>query len=191
MTIENFAALSFQEQMEFATKLLATINSEHTFTADTAFELDGIEADDFTGGLAIAVSHTNPIRVSRKATWTCADAEDADNDPGFEADYENYLFEDAKKAFKTLSTVIEGYSVTLEIDDVDENDADAEIEIDNISHEDAGIGDYEFWGERGHDSRPYVEVTGTIVRECDCALTIYVEPADESAETTSEEPEEN
>ena len=187
MTIENFAAIPFQEQMKFAEALLKTINSENTFSDNTNFEIDGIEVDEFTGGLIVTVSQTNPISVSRKATWTCDSEEDAEDDPGFEADYENYLFEDAKKAFKTLSTVIDGYNVTLEIDDVDEQDTDAEIEIDNISQEDSGIGDYEFWGERGYDSNPYVEVTGTITRECDCALTFYVE----LAEAAQEEPEEN
>ena len=71
MVIENFAALSTQEQIAFATALLKTINSESTF-ADVKFELVGVEPDDLTGGLQVDVSHTESIDVSRSATWTCA-----------------------------------------------------------------------------------------------------------------------
>lgn len=190
MTIENFAAIPFQEQMKFAEALLKTINSEKIFTDDTMFELKGIEAEDLTGGLTLIVSHPDTIEVSREATWTCGDAEDAYADPGYDADYENGLFEDAKSAFKTLSTVIDGYDISLEIDDVDEVET-GEVEVDSTSHEDAGIGSYEYWGEIGYDSRPYIEVKGTIKKACDMALAIYVEPADEPVETTPEETEEN
>jgi hypothetical protein len=184
--IENFAELSFKEQKDFAEALLKTINSENIFTEATNFELDGIEADEMTGGLSIMVSQTNPIEVRREASWTCDNEDDASDDPGFEATYENYLFEDAKKVFKTTSTVIDGYEVTLEIGDVEELDTDAEVEVTNISHEDDGIGDYEFWGERGHDSRPYVSVEGTITRECECSLSFFIEPAEATVEETEE-----
>jgi hypothetical protein len=190
MTIENFAAIPFQEQMKFAEALLKTINSENTFTSDTNFEIDSVEADELTGGLAIRVSHPDTIDVSREATWTCDDEEDASVNPGSDADYVNGLFEDVKSAFKTLSTVIDGYNISLEIDDVDVVET-VEVEVDSTSYEDGGIGSYEYWGETGYDSSPYVEVEGTIIKACDMALTIYVEPVDEPAEMTSEEAEEN
>lgn len=176
--IENFAALSVEEQKDFAEALLKTINSEKIFSADTDFELAGVVADDTTGALAIIINHTSPIKVSRQATWSCDNEENAEEDPGFEADYENYLFTDAKKAFTTLETVIDGYRVSLEISDVDESDSNAEVKVDKVNHEDAGIGDYEYFGFTGHDSRPYVEVEGTIIRECECQLSFLVEPDD-------------
>lgn len=175
--IENFAALSAQEQREFAAGLLATINSEHIFSEDALFELVDIEADDLTGGLWIEVSHPGEIEVSRKATWTCSSEDEAGNDPGYDAEYEESIIEDTKKAFKTLSTAIDGYNVSLEISDVDMNDA-VEVEVDHVSHEDAGIGDYEYFGFRGHDSHPYVEVSGTIVKACECSLAFFVESAE-------------
>ena len=183
--IENFAALSAQEQREFANSLVKTINSESIFSSEVDFEITRIEADDLTGSLMIEVSHTNAIEVPRKATWTCDDAEDATDDPGFEANYDNSIIEDAKKAFKTLSTVIDGYKISLEISDVDANDA-VDVEVDHISQEDAGIGDYEYWGDVGYDSRPYVEVEGTIVKACDCSLAFFVDPDDEPAVETEE-----
>ena len=180
--IENFAALSAQEQREFAATLLNKINSENIFTADTNFEIASIEADDLTGGLAILISHPDNIEVSREATWSCGDEEEAYSDPGYEAEYENSIFKDAEKAFKTLSTVIDGYNISLEIDDVDEVET-VDVEVDHLSHEDAGIGHYEYFGYTGYDSRPYIEVEGTIVKACDMTLAIYVEAAD----TVSEE----
>jgi hypothetical protein len=173
--IENFVVLSEKEQREFAEALLKTINSESIFSSDTDFELVRIEADDITGGLMIEVSHTIPVEVSRQATWQASNEEDAADDPGYDADYENSITKDAEKSFKTLSTTIDGYIVSLEISDVDENDT-TEVKVDSISHEDDGIGHYEYWGFEGNDSRPYVEVEGTIVKECDCSLAFFVEP---------------
>lgn len=184
--IENFAALPVKEQIEFATALLKTINSEKIFTDDTTFEITGVEANDLTGGLEIEVSHANPIEVRREATWTCEDDDYADQDPGYEADYENYIFKDAKKSFKTLSANIEGYTVSLEVIDADAGKT-VDIEVDNISHEDDGIGDYEHFGFRGHDSRPYIAVKGVITKECECSLAFSVEPADETAVEATEE----
>ena len=175
--IENFAVLPVKDQLAFAEALVKTINSEKIFSADTQFEITGIETDDFSGGLVIGVAHADSIEVPRKATWQATDEDAAESDPGYDADYEDYLFEDAKKAFKTLSTIIDGYKVSLDIADVDETET-VEVSADHISHEDAGIGDYEYWGHHGHDSRPYVEVEGTIVKACDYTLTFFVEPDD-------------
>ena len=187
--IENFAALSAQEQQEFAKALIKTINSESIFTAETDFEITGVEADDLTGGLVIEVSHSDPIEVEREATWQASDEDEADRDPGYDADYKNSVFEDAKKSFKTLSTVIDGYKVSLDIADLDETET-VEITTDHISHEDSGIGHYEYWGERGYDSHPYVEVEGIIIKACDCALAFTVEP-DDTVEVKPEAEEEN
>ena len=190
MLIKNFAAIPFQEQMKFAEALLKTINSESIFSSEVDFEIIKVEADELDGSLMIEVSHTGTIEVSRKATWQASDEENASVDPGYDADYEESIYTDAEKSFKTLSAMIEGYKVSLDIAEVDEVET-TEIEVATISHEDSGIGHYEYWGEIGYDSHPYVEVKGTIVKACDCALTIYVEPADEPMETTSEEAEEN
>lgn len=184
--IENFAELSFDEQRAFAEALVKTINSEHTFS-DTTFKVTGVETDGLAGDLVISIEPDDLIEVSRSATWTSASEDDMHDDPGFEADYANYLFEDAKKAFKTLNTEIEGYSVTLDVDDVDEEDT-VEVEVEDYSNEDAGIGSYEYWGHREYDSQPYVEVEGTIVKACTCYLSLYVEPAHAAnAEPAAEE----
>lgn len=184
--IENFAELSFEEQKKFAEAFIKTINSEHTFTSEVDFEVTGVEASDLTGGLIIMLEHDDLIDVSRKAAWTCKDEDEIDSDPGYNADYDNYLFEDAKKAFKTLSATIEGYAVSLEIDDVNEEET-VDVKVENYSHENAGIGSYEYFGFVGHDSRPYVEVEGTIIKACTCYLTLYIEPIDEPAVEPEEE----
>lgn len=186
--IENFADIPAKEQISFATALIKTINSEKTFSDDVQFELVGVEPDDLTGGFVVKVSHDKSIAVARKATWTCDTEEDAEDVPAdFEADFDNYLLDDAKKAFKTLSTTIEGYQVSLEVADADEDDSlDPEAEVENIRHEDAGIGDYEYFGFKGHDSRPYVEVDGIITKYYECAIALYVEPTQPEEEPTSE-----
>lgn len=177
--IENFAAIPAMDQIAFATKLVKTLNSEKTFHDDAPFELTGVEPDDLTGGLTVYVDHTNLVAVIRKATWTCDHEDEAEDCPAaVETDFENFLMEDAKKAFKTLETSVEGYKVTLEVVDVDVADKDAEVEVDHISHEDAGIGDYEYFGFRGTDSQPYVEVTGTLTYMCECQLALFVESAE-------------
>ena len=179
MVIENFATLPVEEQINFAKTLLEKINSENIFTNETNFEFQDVEPDDVTGGLWVSASLANPIGVSRKATWEAGDEEGAYEDPGFDAICEDSLVNDTMKAFKTLAAVVDGYSVSLQVDDVEEDrNFDAEVSIDKISHEDAGIGSYEYFGFKGYDSHPYVEVTGTLVRTCDCNISFYIEPVD-------------
>lgn len=194
--IENFDVISVQEQMKFAEALLKTINSERIFSDQTNFELRGVEAEAFTGGLYIEVKQTNPIEVERRATWTAANEDDAESAAyDLDADYDNSLDEDALKAFKTSLAVIDGYNVELQIDDVDEEIKPVEVEVEDISYEDAGIGHNEFWGVSSFDSRPYVAVKGTLVHSCNCYVSFYVEPVDtfESAEgpaeTSADKPE--
>ena len=184
--IENFAELSYEEQRKFAEAIVRTINSENIFTDATDLQISDVEADELSGGLVILIEHTNTIEVSRAATWQCEYEEDVYDDPGYDADYDNNIFGDTKKAFKTLVTVIDGFKVSLEVDDVDETET-VGVMVDSYSNEDDGIGSYEYWGERGYDSRPYVEVKGTIVKACDCAITLYVEPEDQPVEETEED----
>ena len=178
-TIENFAALSTQDQKAFAAALLKIINIDSIFSSDTNFELVSVEADDITGDLIINVSQTDVIEVSREATWTCNSDNEVTDDPGYDADYKNDIYEDIQKAFKTLSTVIDDYKVSLEVADIISDDDTLDVIVDSTNAEDGGIGDYEYFGFRGHDSQPYVEVKGTIIKACDCALAFFVEPNDE------------
>jgi hypothetical protein len=188
--IENFAALSAQEQREFADALIKTINSESTFSSEVNFEITNIEADDISGCLFIEVSHADTITVDRPATWTCLDEDDAHSTPE-DADYTNSLYEDTKKSFKTNEAIIDGYRVILnDVVDVDEEET-IEVEVEKISHEDDGIGSYEYWGEIGYDSQPYVEVKGTITAACTCLLVFEVEVVDNIADNAASEDEEN
>lgn len=184
--IENFAVLSAEEQLEFAEDLVATINSESTFTNETNFKVLSVEADDTTGDLMIEIDHEDFISVLRAATWTCSDEDEVYSDPGYDADYGESIYDEAKQAFKTLSAEIEGYQVELDIADVDEEET-VEVDVDYYSHEDAGIGSYEFWGHTGYDSRPYIEVNGTITKACSLALALFVS----IAENTTEQPTED
>jgi hypothetical protein len=177
MTIENFASLRSETQVAFAEDLLDKINAAKIFSDETNLVFEDVEADEVTGGLWIAASLANPIYISRKATWDAGDEDGAYDDPGRDADYYQLLRDDAKSAFKNLATELDGYKISLKVDDVEEDETiDAEVEVDKISHEDAGIGSYEFWGAEGFDSQPYVEVEGTITKAYDCNLTLFMEP---------------
>ena len=173
-TIENFAEVSVQEQRAFADALIKTINSEHIFTDEVDFEITKVEADEMSGDLAIEVTHADDIEVTRAASWTAADEDDAYSADG-DIEYANSLTVDVEYAFKTKEATIEGYTVQLELDDADENDT-IDTEINDISYEDSGIGDYEYFGYYGHDSHPYVEVDGTLTVACTCYITFYVTP---------------
>jgi hypothetical protein len=109
--IENFATLSAKEQLEFAEALVKTINSESTFTDETNFKVLSVEADDTTGDLMIEIDHEDFISVPRAATWSCSDEDEVHFDPGYDADYIESIYDEAKQAFKTLSAEIEGYQV--------------------------------------------------------------------------------
>jgi hypothetical protein len=174
--IENFNDLTPQELQEFAKALVDKINKESIFSSEVNFTIDEAEANELTGDLYIGLSHEDSIYVPREATWTCSDEDEVHSDPGYEADYVNSIFDDAKAAFNTLTTVLDGYKVTLSIDDIDDTDTE-EVEVDSYSHEDSGIGHYEYGGAPGYDSNPYIEVEGTIIRACSCALSLDVSPA--------------
>ena len=176
--VENFVVMPVEEQIQFAKTLLERINTEKLFSDETVFDFQDVEPDDVTGGLWITASPATPIYVSREATWEAGTEDGASEDPGRDADFVNLLRDDAKKAFKTLATEFDGYNISLKVDDVEEDETiDAEVEVDKISHEDAGIGSYEYFGFTGYDSQPYVEVEGTITKAYDCVLTLFVEPA--------------
>ena len=184
--IENFAALSEIEQRNFAEALLKTINSENIFTSDTNFELEKVEASDFDGGCTIFINQTNPIEVTRQGTWIADNEEDLYDNPEATADFESDIWEDVKKVFKTLSTEIDGYTVTLDISDVEEGDI-ISAEADEVIHEDDGIGSYEYFGFVGNDSDPYVRANGTFTQSCNCVLALLVDPIDDIKIETEED----
>ena len=181
MVIENFATLSVEEQVRFAKELIEKVNSGNIFSDETNFVFEDVEPDELTGGLFISASLANPISVSREATWSALDEDGAHKDPGNEAEYETDIKDDVRNSFQTLSAEIDGYNVSINIEDIDEYESvDAEVDVTNISEEDAGIGSYEFWGFKGYDSQPYVEVEGTITKAYDCSVYFSVEPAEDN-----------
>ena len=172
----NFNVMSEQEQRAFADTLIRTINSQRTFTVDVDFVLFGIEVDELAGSLVIYLSHGDDlVEVARPATWQAGNEEEASVDPGYDADFSNSLFSDARAVFGSLSAEVDGYQVTLEVVDLDEVET-VEVVVDEVREEDSGIGSYEYWGTTGYDSQPYVEVEGTIVKACSMSLALEVLP---------------
>lgn len=180
--IENFATLSAQEQKAFAEALVKTINTEKTFV-DDELVISSVEADEMTGDLRIELDWD--AYIDRQATWTSGDEEDAYSTPE-DPEYESFIHNDIRKALKTLSAEIDGYTLSLDVTDTG-NEEITEVNVDSISHEDSGIGHYEYGGFTGYDSHPYVEVTGTITQSCTVYLGLFVTP---TASVPEEVPEE-
>jgi hypothetical protein len=173
METKFFLDMSEDELHDFAVAIIKTINSEKLFSDDISFEFANAELDEFNGGLWIELASEEPIEITRPATWQAADADSIEE--AEDIDFENSIYKDVERMFKTLNAEFEGYKVELNIADVDNTGIVAMIPGE-IRHEDSGIGSYEYGDFRGYDSHPYVETTGTIVESCYCYLSFFVEP---------------
>ena len=177
MLIENFAELSEKEQLDFAQKIIDKINADFIFTGDTEFTITEVYADELSGDLNIEIDHADYIKVAREASWTCDNKDEVYSVPslGYDSniEYEQSIMKDTEKAFKTLSTTIDDYLVTLTIGDVYIEEIE-DSEVSDYSNEDAGIGSYDYWGTPGYDSRPYVQVEGTLYTSCSMGLTLTI-----------------
>lgn len=172
--VKDFVELSVEEQINFARTLVEELNTNNIFLEVTDLEFQDVYVEDTQ--VVIDLSLKNPIKVSRQATWQAGTEEGAEEDPGDNAAYDTTLRDEVKKAFKALDTEFGGYHLELQLEDIEEDETvEAEIEINHLSHEDSGIGSYEFWGFKGYDSNPYVEVEGTVTKAYNCTLTLVVE----------------
>lgn len=172
--ITNFNTLSENELQQFAETLVHKINKDFIFSADVTFKVSDVDVNEIQGDLVISVySCDGFLEVSREAAWQCNTEEEIYNPE--QPDYYNSIYADARRAFKTLTAIIDGYTVNAEIAEITEEDI-SDVIVETYSHEDGGIGAYEYWGYTGYDSQPYVEVEGTIVQNCTCYLSIWVEP---------------
>lgn len=173
--IENFAALSDKERMDFATNLVNKINSDVAyFAGHTDFKITEVYADEASGDLVIATTNVDPLFVTCKATWQAADEDDT---PEFDdIEYKTTIYDVLTVLFENKVVEIDGYKVTLNVNDILDDDIDS-FEAVKVTHEDSGIGSYSYWGDVGYDSRPYVEVEGLITHEVkDCDIVFWVEP---------------
>jgi hypothetical protein len=180
--IENFAALSEQEQRVFAEALIQKINAEHAFSDHTEFKIIDISVDEYYDGcLRIDATPTELLEVTRKAHWQASDDEDAYSAPyeystdDIDYDTDLNIFDEFAYILKTDSTRVDGYTVYAEIADADMEEI-SEVEVDNIEDDDSGIGSYEYFGFTGYDSNPYVEVDGTITSTYSIIVTFSVDP---------------
>lgn len=190
MVVENFNELSNEELQKFAQEMLAKINSS-SLSGDAYFELVEAYADEMTGDLVIdAQQNDDPIYIERYGHWQA----DEDDDQPYGID--SIEFEDSEKAdvestFSKGPVVIDDYNVEMEIVDFEFTREIVEVDVSSTEAADDGIGSYEYWGEVGYDSRPYTEVTGSIVQECYVSALFIISPAltETLTESTDELPE--
>lgn len=172
--IENFSIMSEADLEQFVNSFVADINSKNIFLSGIGFIATDWWADELSGNLLIDLSTQSPISVERKATWQSANPETVDELED-NVEYAASINDDARKSFKTTVSELNGYRMTLSVNDVDELDT-TDVNVDTYTEEDSGVGSYEFWGAKGYDSHPYCEVEGTVTVSCDCYLTLEVEP---------------
>ena len=191
--IENFAALSAQEQQDFASALVKTINSESTFTSDVDFRILEIEANDLTGALEIFVETIDALNVARAATWMQYDEDEIHSKPDYDTniEYEDSIESDILEALKTTSVELEGYKISVKLEDYDEVEEIAEFEVNDYEHGEDGIGWYEYQGRDYYDSHDVYEIDGTITSTINVGLTFIVEPIDAVSGENELESEEN
>ena len=175
--IENFDLLSEAEQKVFAENLVDTINSKKTFF-DTTLKIEEVYADSITGDLCVVVYSTEAVNVPRKASWSGNDFDDIESTDSVnwsDIEFENYSHEDVANMIKTTSAELDGYNVTVEVDEVDSGSI-VSLDVTEANEDDYGIGSYEYFGATGYDSQPYVEASGTVVESCTFYLTLTVSP---------------
>ena len=165
--IDNFSALTPEEQTKFAQELLAKVNAAQTFLSGNEMKLDELEANELDGSLDIFFS-VEDFDVGREAEWQAADEDEAYRTPSrFDVDFIGREEDEVRAEFKATQVEFEGYQLeiaNLQIDDYEISDA----EVDSTTDEDAGIGHYDHFGYEGYDSRPYVQVEGTVY--CSCSI---------------------
>lgn len=162
MIIEDFNLLSEEELSEFAANIVAKVNEAQPFTKEDSdaiqFEIDNVETNELDGSLLIYIVSSEDLSVARAASWTA-------DDPDSLNSYSDLTFDDtdltaAKENLKVLVAEVDGYNVELTDIEFENNGVD-EVEYADYSEEEGGIGDYEYWGHRGHNSYTYCTVYGT------------------------------
>ena len=170
--IEDFEDSTEAEQKMFVNSLVSKINTEHLFTSEVDFIVDDYWTEDCSKKLVVTLSHGGAVEVTREASWQCGTS-DHINDMPEDIEYYKSSITDVASVFKTGPFVVDNYKVTLAVDDVDTEEA-CDVEATNYSNEDDGIGFFEFWGHKGYDSRPYIQVEGNVACKCTCLLTLTV-----------------
>lgn len=191
--IENFAALPEQEQRDFADSLVKTINSEGTFSSDTDFRILETEANDITGALEIFVETTEALNVPRSAIWIQYNEDEIHSKPDHDTniEYKDNLEKDILKVLNTTSLELDGYKISVKLEDYDEVEEIAEFEVNDYEHTEDGLGWYEYQGREYYDSYDEYKINGTITSTINVSLTFIVEPIDAVSDDSEFESEEN
>lgn len=172
--ITDFKALPAWELQRFAEGLVHKVNAECIFSKEVDFKIEEVEVHE-NGDLVIGITNDDRyVPATVEASWSCSDEDEiySPEDP----DIEGSTLDALEQSFVTFSANVDGYDVELTIDDYDKDDIQ-EVDVTSTTAEDAGIGSYEYWGHIGYDSRPYLEVEGTITYGCVCYMTLWVAPA--------------
>lgn len=149
---------------DIANEFLDVIKEHYDGTFEVGEEQDNVYLDE-DGNLVVWI-YGDDLEVRVDAEWqagTDDDLEDIDTDT-FEPDDSSITLEDIFPGLETLPTDIDNFEIiAVEFNGREDIDYDmSDVEVEDSSEEDSGIGWYEYWGAKGYDSHPYYEVYGTV-----------------------------
>lgn len=173
--IDNFNLLSEEEKKQIAEEFITKINEQNLLSNEVDIELvEVLEGDELDGGLNIVFATVDALPFERVGHWQVGDEDELHSTPKiFDVEFDETIYKDAKAAFKTTSLQLDGYNISIDDIDVDDESID-EVEVEDYTHEDSGIGHYEYWGFEGYDSHPYIEVNGTLYCSGSVSGILYI-----------------
>ena len=158
-----------------AEAVVAELNKGKVFADDTLIKVKKAYIDPYSDAFLVDVE-LDSVSVKREASWNTDGDDESPTSVDEDLTYEYSESDDIKKAFKTTEATILGHKVYLLLDECTAEKVDTtDWTIEHSSEEDAGIGSYEFWGEVGYDSRPYMHYEGTITEEFVVWATLEIE----------------
>ena len=177
--VEDFIYWSASQIKELVNKIITKVNTEHIFTDAVEFTYKSEDdLDIYDDELYIGVSHANPLKVERYATWCCLHSDEINATPEVdEIEFDDSLESDVAPALKlkTEKFVMDGFEISIMLDDTEPGEV-LESTVKKWTEEEDGIGEYECHGLHGNDTTRYYEMTGTVIQECTCFLSIAVAP---------------
>lgn len=83
--------------------------------------------------------------------------------------------EDAIRHNVTFPIILSNGKKVVDFEIADGDYSMTDYSVDSSSHEDDGIGSYEYWGMVGYDSKPYVRYVGKITYDITCSIFLSIE----------------
>lgn len=148
---------------DIAEEFLTVIKENYDGTFELDKDKDGVYLDD-DGNLVVWI-YGDDLEVRVEAEWQTGIDDDLDDiDTDTIETVTDLTLNDVLSGLETLPTDIDNFKIIdVKFNGYDDIDYDfKDVDVESSCEEDSGIGWYEYWGEKGYDSHPYYQVSGTI-----------------------------